>query len=140
MECSGSVDWFEQKMAEKKIVALSDDLKGHSEVRAAEVRPITDNVLSEWTSVSSGFDTECVAESNAARSLALLQGRRSRGGWGGGAIAPPKYRGGGAQPPLRYHQVMNNIAISVLSVTVCLNRVSLASCNVNNPWPDLLRY
>ena len=36
-----------------------------------------------------------------AESLALTedaQGRRSRGGWGG--YCPPKYRGGGAQPPL----------------------------------------
>ena len=28
----------------------------------------------------------------------FAQGRRSRGGWGG--YCPPKYRGGGAQPPL----------------------------------------
>ena len=51
-------------------------------------------------------------------------------GGAGGAIAPPNIEVGGLSPPLRYHQVMNNynlIAISVLSVAVCLNRVSLAS-------------
>ena len=69
-------------------------------------------------------------------------GAAEQGGLGG--LLPPQIsRWGGSAPPLRYHQVMNNfnlIAISVLSVTVCLNRVSLANCNVNNPWPDLLRY
>ena len=72
-----------------------------------------------------------------------MHGRGGGAGGAGGAIAPPNIEVGGLSPPLRYHQVMNNfnlIAISVLSVTVCLNRVSLASCNVNNPWPDLLRY
>ena len=57
------------------------------------------------------------------------QARRSRGSWGG--YCPPKYRGGGAQPPLALpsgsycERVFFEIA--VLSVTVSLNRVSLAS-------------
>ena len=48
------------------------------------------------------------------------QARRSRGGWGG--YCPPKYRGGGAQPPLAipsgsYCERMF-YEIAVLSVTV----------------------
>ena len=37
--------------------------------------------------------------------ISPLQGRRSRGGLGG--QFPPKYRGGGAQPPLALHEIIN---------------------------------
>ena len=61
--------WFEQK---KETFTLSDDSKGHSEERGAEVSP------SEWDpdcSVLVGLRetyAKCVEESDAARSLALV--------------------------------------------------------------------
>ena len=59
-----------------------------------------------------------------------VMGRGGGAGGAGGAIAPPNIEVGGLSPPLRYHQVMILLRvreISVLSVTVCLNRVSLAT-------------
>ena len=58
--------------------------------------------------------------------------RRGGAGGAGGAIAPPNIEVGGLSPPLRYHQVLIASACSsrlaaVLSVTVSINRVSLAS-------------
>ena len=56
--------WFGQK---KETFTLSDDSKGHSEERGAEINP------SEWTSgsVLVGLRETCVAESYVARSPAL---------------------------------------------------------------------
>ena len=77
----------------------------------------------------------CISSGHYCINSSIYRGGGAGGA--GGAIAPPNIEVGGLSPPLRYHQVMNNfnlIAISVPSVTVCLNRVSLASCNVSQTY------
>ena len=79
------------------------------------------------TSLTNDFISTCQTSD-----LKRLIYRRGGAGGAGGAIAPPNIEVGGLSPPLRYHQVQSYcervfFEIAVLSVTVSLNRVSLAS-------------